>query len=272
MLKKIISGGQTGADRAALDLAIKFNIPHGGWIPLGRKTEAGPLPMHYSLTEMKTSDYPKRTRQNIIDSHGTVIISRGALSGGSKLTLTFSKVVDKPNCYLDLFRQDHFEAAMVLQSFILENQIEVLNVAGPRASSDPNIYHDVKSILESVVYLFFLESCADKKNQALLPSGPVSKAFPKTLDEAVSLVADDLDLRAKTHLARLDKTGLGGVYFGWLDYLKERTGLDRDNFDLISDLRQGRDSLTFTVEDGVMEILKLLKARLDKSYALKVIK
>lgn len=272
MLKKIISGGQTGADRAALDLAIKFDIPHGGWIPLGRKTEAGPLPMHYSLSEMKSSDYPKRTRQNIIDSHGTVIISRGQLSGGSKLTLTFSKVVGKPNCYLDLFRQDHFEAAMVLQSFILENQIEVLNVAGPRASSDPNIYHDVKSILESVVYLFFLDSRADKQAQALLPSGPVTPAFPKTGEEAVCLLSKDLDLRAKTHLARLDRSGLAGIYFGWLDYLKERTGLDRDNFDLIADLRQGREPLTLTIEDGVMEILKLLKISMDKAYNLKVLK
>ena len=86
MIKKIISGGQTGADRAALDVAIKFIIPHGGWIPKGRITEEGPLPDKYKLQEMSTSSYPVRTEQNVIDSDGTLIISHGELTGGSAYT------------------------------------------------------------------------------------------------------------------------------------------------------------------------------------------
>ena len=81
MLKKIISGGQTGADQAALDVAIKLNIPHGGWIPKGRKTEEGPLSDQYQLQEMPTASYPKRTEQNIIDSDATLIFSHGKLTG-----------------------------------------------------------------------------------------------------------------------------------------------------------------------------------------------
>ena len=77
MIRKIISGGQTGADRAALDVAIKFNIPHGGWIPKGRKAEDGRLPDRYQLQEMPTPSYPERTEQNVIDSDGTLIFSRG---------------------------------------------------------------------------------------------------------------------------------------------------------------------------------------------------
>ena len=83
MIIKLTSGGQTGADRAALDVAIKFNIPHGGWIPKGRKTEDGPLSDKYQLQEMSTGSYPKRTEQNVIDSDGTVILSHGSLKGGS---------------------------------------------------------------------------------------------------------------------------------------------------------------------------------------------
>ena len=77
MIKMIISGGQTGADRAALDVAIEHNFPHGGWIPKGRLTEDGPLPEKYLLKEMPTDSYPRRTEQNVIDSDGTLIISRG---------------------------------------------------------------------------------------------------------------------------------------------------------------------------------------------------
>jgi len=80
MLTKIISGGQTGADRAALDAAIDLGIPHGGWIPKGRNAEDGTLPDKYQLQEMPTASYPKRTEQNVIDSDGTLILSHGNLT------------------------------------------------------------------------------------------------------------------------------------------------------------------------------------------------
>ncbi|MBW2083807.1 MAG: hypothetical protein JRI39_12165, partial [Deltaproteobacteria bacterium] len=85
MINKIISGGQTGAEQAALDVAIELGIPHGGWIPKGRLTENGFLPEIYQLQEMPTTSYVKKTEQNILDSDGTLIISHGKLTGGSAL-------------------------------------------------------------------------------------------------------------------------------------------------------------------------------------------
>jgi len=102
MLQKIISGGQTGADRAALDVAIEFNIPHGGWIPKGRKTEDGVLPDKYQLQEMPTASYPKRTEKNILDSDGTLILSHGKLTGGSALTVKVATKHDRPWLHVDL--------------------------------------------------------------------------------------------------------------------------------------------------------------------------
>ena len=96
MLRKIISGGQTGADRAALDAAIELGIPHGGWIPKGRLTEDGPLPDRYQLVEMPTASYPKRTEQNVIDSDGTLIVTHGKLTGGSALTQKLARSMDAP--------------------------------------------------------------------------------------------------------------------------------------------------------------------------------
>ena len=86
MVKKMISGGQTGVDQAALDVAIKLGISHGGWIPKGRLTENGMLDDKYHLKEMETANYNKRTEQNVIDSDGTLIISHGKLTGGSEYT------------------------------------------------------------------------------------------------------------------------------------------------------------------------------------------
>ena len=96
LISKIISGGQTGADRAALDVAIELGISHGGWIPKGRKTERGPLPAKYQLTEMPTDSYPKRTEQNVVDSDGTLIISHGELTGGSDYTRMMAAKHGKP--------------------------------------------------------------------------------------------------------------------------------------------------------------------------------
>jgi len=111
MLKNIISGGQTGADRAALDVAIKFNIPHGGWIPKGRKAEDGPLPEKYQLQEMATNSYPKRTEQNVVYSDGTLIISHGTLTGGSAYTRKMAMKHGKPWFHADLNKLPTFQAA-----------------------------------------------------------------------------------------------------------------------------------------------------------------
>ena len=216
MLKKIISGGQTGADRAALDVAIKFNIEHGGWIPKGRRTEEGPLSVKYQLKEMDTSDYRERTKQNIVDSHGTVIISRGKLTGGSKLTQGFASVIGRPNCYLDLLTAEEFEASIILKSFIMENNIQILNVAGPRLSHHPGIYMDVKIILETMTYLLFLDSRQDEYLKEYIPMGPVKEDFPQTMDETIGLLKDDLPLKTKTFIARFESSNIRMLYFALL--------------------------------------------------------
>lgn len=145
---KIISGGQTGADRAALDVAIKKGIPHGGSIPKGRMTEDGPLPEKYQLREMATKSYPKRTEQNVIEADGTVIISHGKLTGGSALTEKLAREHCKPALHLDLEKISQLYAARLLKSWLTDNGIKLLNVAGTRASEDPAIYDATVQLLE----------------------------------------------------------------------------------------------------------------------------
>ncbi|WP_136795660.1 putative molybdenum carrier protein [Desulfosediminicola ganghwensis] len=151
ILKKIVSGGQTGADRAALDAAIEHGFAHGGWLPKGRKTEDGPLPEKYALQEMTSSDYRKRTRQNVIDSDGTLIVSHGGLTGGSLLTLVEAKKMGSPCLHLDLEQVNGSEALLLLVAWLIENSIKTLNVAGPRASSDPVIYQQVYLLVSGLL-------------------------------------------------------------------------------------------------------------------------
>ena len=150
MITKIISGGQTGAGRAALDFATENDITHGGWIPKGRKTEDGNLPEKYRLQEMLTGSYPKRTKKNILNSDGSIIFSRGKLTSGPALTQKLAKHHNKPWVHLDLNQMNEWIAADIIKGWIKRHEIQILNVAGTRASKDPGIYDIVVSILKRV--------------------------------------------------------------------------------------------------------------------------
>lgn len=150
-LSKIISGGQTGADQAGLDVAIKNNISYGGAIPKGRMTERGILPPKYDLEEMPTKSYPKRTEKNVVDSNGTVIFTHGRLTGGSLLTWKKALLHKKPVIHLDLFLLDLVQASQQLADFISEHDISILNVAGSRESKDCLIYSKTFDVLDGVI-------------------------------------------------------------------------------------------------------------------------
>ena len=156
MISKIISGGQTGVDRAALDIAIELGIPHGVWVPNGRKTDAGRLPAKYQLREMPTDSYPERTEQNVLDSDGTLIITHGALTGGSDCTRKMAEGHGKPWIHVDANRISIDAAVQLVRAWINGSKIKVLNVAGPRASKDPKIYVATKRLLTVLINMMSL--------------------------------------------------------------------------------------------------------------------
>ncbi len=135
-VKRIISGGQTGVDRGALDAAIFLGIDHGGWCPRGRLAEDGQIPSRYELTELDSPKYHVRTAQNVIDSDGTLILYENEIQGGTSLTLRLAKEHDKPCLAIDLTGPVDYPTA---RRWIADHAIEVLNVAGPRESSAPGI-------------------------------------------------------------------------------------------------------------------------------------
>ena len=151
MLKKIISGGQTEADRAALDIAIKLRIPHGGWIPKGRVTETGQLPEHYQLQEMETEKYSECIKQNVIESAGTLIISYGRLTGdldhARKLALRYGRQM----LGIDFSDVDDVKAASLLNDWIRLYGIDVLHVIGPSAEVSPYVRNQTENMVEGAL-------------------------------------------------------------------------------------------------------------------------
>jgi len=133
---KIISGGQTGVDRAALNVGLALGLAVGGWCPKGRRAEDGVIPDRYPLLETPERNYQARTRRNIEDSDGTLILNRGALDGGTALTVAHARQIGKP-CLIMALEKGIEPAAF--RDWLTANHIAVLNVAGPRESKRPGV-------------------------------------------------------------------------------------------------------------------------------------
>ena len=146
-IEKIISGAQSGADRAGLDFAIEHHVPHGGWCPQGRKAEDGPIDPRYNLQETPSSNYLQRTEWNVRDSDGTVVFSIApVLTGGSQKTVELAQKHRKPVIHIARYGGPA-SPAQALLGFIRDHNIKVLNVAGPRASKEPEVAAFVKEVL-----------------------------------------------------------------------------------------------------------------------------
>lgn len=142
----IVSGGQTGADRAALDWAIDHRIEHGGWCPAGRLAEDGSIPDRYQLRETQSPAYPERTLLNVEQSDATLIVSPSPPSGGTLLTVQHAQEVGKP--ILVVTRENEEESPDLLRIFIRQHEVSILNVAGPRASGCPEVKAMVVRLLD----------------------------------------------------------------------------------------------------------------------------
>jgi len=143
-VKRIVSGGQTGVDRGALNAAIALGIDHGGWCPSGRRAEDGTIPGRYDLRETEAAEYHIRTERNVLDSDATLILYRGELTGGTQLTEQIARRHAKPHMSVDL---DAGVALGDIAAWLHANKIAVLNVAGPRESSAEGVEAESEQLL-----------------------------------------------------------------------------------------------------------------------------
>jgi len=277
-LTKIISGGQTGADRAALDFAIRHNIPHGGRIPKGRRTEAGRLADSYRLREMPTRSYAKRTEQNVLDADGTLIVSYGRLTGGSLLTRQCAKRHKRIWLHINL---NHFSdlscAANAVSKWIHNHAIKVLNVAGPRASKDAGIYTGVTDLLEKAIPVNrTIEVVLFDFGGVLAEEG--WKEGLRVIAEANGLNGDDFIRTASDTIyetgyilgkgsessfwkALRKKTGIRGDDAAFMREILPRFILRNRMFDLVRRLRSA--NLTVGILSDQTDMLDKLNARFD---------
>jgi len=276
MLKKIISGGQIGAEQAALDVATKLDIPHGGWIQKGRRAQRLKLPEKYQLDEMPTASFKKRIEKNVMGSDGTLIISHGELTGASDYS---QKMTDKHNCpslHIDLNKIPAFIAALKMNAWVVENNIEILNVAGPKTSEDPNIYKATMDILESAYYLSQVEDkplSLDVTHKAFSwDRKPVLMSYPKTVDEAVDRLTSELPLKDKTTIANMNTEEVDSLNDTLGRYVIDSFGLWTGNKELVMSCRLESKNDVYNENAASMVIINRLWKKLRKTHKLRIVK
>ena len=274
MIEKVISGGQTGASRAALDAAMKLGIAHGGWVLNGKMTEDGPLPDKYDLKEMPDQNHSEKTKKNIKEACGTLILSHGKYSEQFDFIKKISERFSKPVLDINLRQTIAFNAATLINDWIVDNDIRVLNVAGPRDEQDPKIYQATLDIIQAVFFLNLTETNMSNPIHAHgapgNESGPAPS--PKTVAGAVDLILNDLSLKNRSTMANLREEELPSLQLTLGLYIKRQ--LDKwprnEEFSascVAASREEGMDESSLTIV-----IIKKLWKKLRKTHRLRIVK
>jgi hypothetical protein len=274
MIRKFISGGQPGAERAALDVAIKMEIPYGGWIARGRLTENGALPDSYKLQEVATPEYSKQVERNVRDSDGTFILTRGRPTDHIKLTKDLVGNLNRPYLFIDLNQKQSLAAATALNSWINNHGIEILHVTGYRTSEDPGIYQDTFNVLESAIYLSLMQrtpagfiQTSRSRSRKVMNENP-----PQTVSEAVDRLVIDLSLKDRITLANMTVGELGSLQKTLGRYIREKFGLLTGNDGLMASCRFVAKKDVRNESEACAVIIKKLWDKLVKTHKMRIIK
>lgn len=270
MLSKIVSGGQTGVDRAALDVAIKLGVAHGGWIPRGRLAEDGPLPESYRMRETSSAIYSERTEKNVIDSDGTLIISRGELTGGSETTRTMAIKHQRPWLHVDLNQASAFLSAVRIVEWLNTHRIRILNVAGPRASKEPGIYQDVLALLESVYFLSLAPSPGSAA--AAFDDDTPKRDLPANVRQAVERLLHDLPFKDRVSIANMSESELPALNRSLGEHIIQNFGIVNGNPALERSLQWTARRTPADEADAAAMIIRELWKQLRATHTLRRVK
>ncbi|MGB6011559.1 MAG: putative molybdenum carrier protein [Desulfobacterales bacterium] len=274
MLKKIISSGQTEAEQAALDAAIKLGVPHGGWIPKRKLTETGALPPKYRLQEMDTDKYSECIEQNVIDSKGTLILSCGKPTGN----LDFARKMTLKHRHqllgIDLDLTNFIAAASLVHDWIQLRHIDALYVTGSGATVNPDVGNHTTFIVESAILLSLMND--DSGSHVVHDSGEglSGKSFgiPKTVNEAVEQIILEMSLQDRVKLANLKREDMEPFGMTFRIFIRNRLFQKGANRDLIKSCIavSGNDDLN--EGDAAFVIIEKLWEKLKETHKLKIVK
>jgi hypothetical protein len=274
VILKILSGGQTGVELAALDIAIKLDIPHGGWTARGRRNEQGPLPAIYQLDETRTLGFQEALERNTAAANGTLVVSRNMATAWTRQVVQAALKHQRQFLHVDLGQYPLFEGASLVASWLSQQHIQSVFVTGLLASEDDQIYTQTRKVLETAFYLGLVKSGQHPDHTGLRskPSGDVLADLPRTVDQAVQHLQQALSLKDRTALANMSLEELAHLHSGLGDYIKHQFGLYADNAPLLQSCAAAGGLQQPSPDEACAVILRALWETLRKTHKLRVIK
>lgn len=274
MIIKILSSGRTGVELAGLDVAVKLGITHGGWAPRGMRNSRGPLPGRYGLQEVPALGFKHAMEQNIINSDGTLLVTRGRKTAETRFAVDTALSHKRQLLHLDLSQYSSFEAASLASSWISLQKLKVLFITGPSADVDARLYDQSKKVLETAFYLGFVKSGLHPQLPAM--QTPVDhepqEDLPQNVDAAIERLTKALELKDRIRIANMQPEELDHLRSGLGDYIKQKFGLYSGNAALLKSCADlGRLSRPLP-DEACSVILRALWKELQMTHKLRVVK
>ena len=274
MIGKIISGGQTGVERAALDVALKLGIDHGGWVPKNSRRHDGLAHQKYMLEESAEPGYSHTIEQNVIDAEGTLLITRGQKTAETRLAVQMALKHQRQLLHVDLSQNSAFEGASLSNSWFSLHSVKVAYVTGITADQDPGIYRQTLKILETAFYLSFVKSGYPSDGVPI--EMPLNKradgSHPQNVKEAVALLKSALPLKDRAVMANMQFDELDQLHSGLGEYIKQNFGLYAGNDPLMQSCAETGGLVKPILGEACAVILRALLEDLQATHKLRVIK
>lgn len=271
MIRKIISCGMTGAELAALDIAIKLGIPHGGWTTRGKRNEAGRLNDTYQLRPTQALGFEVAQEKNVIDSDGTLVITRGEQTSLTTYAVKLALKHHRQFLHMDLKQYSLFEAASLVSSWMSQKQIRVVYVTGLIDREDPTIYQKTRKLLETAFYLGFVKTDTPSV-VSFSPEGQSGRNFPTTVDDSVEQLKAVMSLKDKSIMANIQPEEIDHLNSSLSEYIKQNHGLYAGNLQLIESCAEVGGIEQPLVDEACAIILRALWEDLRKSHKLRLVK
>ncbi len=266
IVRQIVSGGRSGVERAALDLAIQLGISHGGWVAHGRMVDDGRLASRYRLSETALTDGPVSDEANLTMSDGLLLLSRGPLTGPATEVLAKAQARQHPYLLIDLDRHTRFQSSLLINSWLKSEQIEVLYITGPTDNEDHRIYLDTIECFRTAWWaLMMAEPVAPRNVYANRPDRP------RSLMEAVERLVRELPLKDKVTIANMSADEILGLNATLGRYVQKQFGLWEGNRDLIRSCRQAAERPHLADDEIATLIIERLARELRKTHKLRVL-
>jgi len=274
MIKKIISGGLTVSDQAALDSAISLGIPHGGYIPWGRMTEIGMLPSKYKLKELNTDNHFECIEKNVKESKGTLIISVDKLNDDAEYARRMTMKHTHQLFVVDLELTPSFEAVSLVNDWIQLYNIDVLYIIGPFTYEYLNIDRHMTIIIEGALLLDLMDAPQGSKVTDYYKDMYLQKlpALPKTVDEAVDQIITDMSLEERVRMASFDKEELRVINYSLSIFIRNQLLMKDINKKLFESCRTVSENKNLNEGTAALVIIERLWEKLRKTYRLRVVK